>query len=74
MKIVTSSQYGAPKKGYKVKAGDQIGTAENLDVNPAYKGITPHMHLEVRDSNTPANNGKYGFKGYMPVDPTGLLP
>lgn len=32
--------------GQKVKAGDIIGTAQDLD--PRYSGITRHVHLEVR--------------------------
>lgn len=46
-------------RGKEVKAGDKIGTAQ--DIGQRYKGITPHVHFELRKDN-------------KPIDPTPFLP
>jgi len=56
------------KEGDTVKAGQQIGTVDNL--SPRYGQDMPnHTHVEVYDTKTTVDNGKTGIKRHKRIDP-----
>lgn len=60
------------KVGDTVKAGDKIGTVDNL-ASRYGKNMPNHTHIGVYDTKTVVNNGRTDIKRFKRIDPAPLM-